>query len=147
MEDVCQRVGDVLGVAAVGVFVVDGLYAPSAGNVILAGCQFEGGVVRQVHRSLYESLAVGACAEDDGTVEVLQAAAGNLAGTCRLVVYQHDNRHHRVNRFHGRLVFFVRTLQFAHGLHQRKSFRHEHIDDVDSLQQTAAAVVAQVEDK
>lgn len=82
-----------LGVAAVGMLVVDSLDASSAGNVIFRRCQFELSVVRHVKSGLHESLSVGAGTEDNGAVEVLQTAAGNLTCRCRLAVDEHHDGH------------------------------------------------------
>lgn len=49
VEYFCERVGHVLGVSAACVFVVDGLYAPSAGDEIFSGGYFHASVVGHVH--------------------------------------------------------------------------------------------------
>ena len=110
VEHAREAVRHVLGVAAAGVAVVDGLYAAAAGYVVFARGELQLRVVRQVHRQLYEALTVGACAEDDGAVEVLQAARRYFAGAGRVAVNKDDHRHDGVNRVNRGGVVAVGAL-------------------------------------
>ena len=81
VKNLGQRVGYVLNVSPVTVFVVDGLNTSAAGNVVFVSRKFQTPVVRQIYRHLHEPLAIRAGTENHSTVKVLQAAARNLSGT------------------------------------------------------------------
>ena len=141
-----QRVGDVLRISAV-VAVVDGLYAPPAGNVVFAGGQLHLRIVWQVQRQLHQALAVGARAHHHGAVEVLQGAAGNLARRCRVAVNEHHHGHHRVDGLHRGLVGMVGALHLAAVLNHGDAFFHEHVHQAGRLRLAAPAIAAKVEHK
>ena len=69
-----------LGVSASCMLVIDGLDAPSAGNVVFVARHLQTPVIGQFDAGLDKSLAVGAGAEDHGSVEILQGSAGDFAG-------------------------------------------------------------------
>ena len=60
MEHVCEAVGNALGIAPSGMFIVDGLHTASAGDVILARGDLHIAVIGQVEGSLHQSLPVRA---------------------------------------------------------------------------------------
>ena len=140
-----QRIGHMLRVAAVVVLVVDGLYAASAGYVVLVGGQFQAAVVGHGHGHLHQSLAIGARSHDDRTVQILQAAARDLARTGRFAVHQHHDGHDGVYRFHRRPVVVVHAFQASAVRNDQLSLGHEHVHKAHSLLFYAAAVAPQVE--
>ena len=72
VEHVGEAVGNMFGVSAVGMLVVDCLYATVAGDIVFSCRQFELAVIRQVNGCLNETLAVCPRAEHHGAVEVLE---------------------------------------------------------------------------
>ena len=91
-----ETVGNMFLIASTIMLVVDGLYAAAAGNVVFAGREFHLPIIRDVHRSLYQTFAISACTQHQGTIEVLQTATGDFAGRCGVVVNEHHHGHHRV---------------------------------------------------
>ena len=146
-EGVGQRVGDMLRVASAPVAVVDGLDAASAGDVVFARGELDDAVVGQVEGRLHQSLAEGARAHDDGAVEVLEAAAGDLRGRGRLVVDEDDDGHHGVDRLHLGRKLAVGLLDLALHRQDGLALGHEHVDDGDGLLDASATVAPQVEDE
>ena len=75
-ELLLKGVGEGLDAAVVVVLV--GLYAASAGDIVARSGDLELSAVGEVAYGLDESFAVGACADDDGSIHVLQATADYL---------------------------------------------------------------------
>ena len=144
LELMCQRVWNMLLVAASRVLVVYCLYASAAGYVVFGHRKFERSIMRQFHGLLHQSLAEGACAHHHGAVQVLQRTARYLACRCCVAVNQHHYRHHGVNRLRCSLIFVCRALDASLGGDYCHILRYKHIDYLDSLCQRTAAVVTQV---
>ena len=146
LEGRLQRVGHLHGPALlVAVAVVDGLYATSAGYVVFAHGDLHLAVVGHGQYVLHEALAVAALAHDDGTVEVLQAAAHNLAGRRRAAVDEHRQWYLGVFRLQAGVALGVFRRHLAFGLDHQGAARYPDIHYVDGLVHQAAAVAAQVE--
>ena len=148
VEQAGQRVGHMLGVATLAVAVVHGLYAASAGYVVLGSGELQLAVVGQWHvRNLHQALAIGTCAENHGAVVVLQRATRYLAGAGSLAVDQHHDRHHSVYRLHRGGVCTVGVFYLTLHREQRLALRKEHVQYGDGVLHVAATVVAEVYDK
>ena len=78
------------GGVGVAVAVVDGLDKAARGQVVAARGDLYRRVVGHGAGSLHESLAVGALADDDGTVKVLQGAGEDFGRACGVAVDEHD---------------------------------------------------------
>ena len=125
--------------------VVDGLDAPSRGDVVFSGSQFQVGVVAQRTGGLHEPLAEALLSQQDGPVQILQRARHDLGGRGRVAVYQHDQR--RL----GQQGLLLRAVDLLSGAPPRAdhlgSLLHEETYDLHRLLQDAAAVVAVVENQ
>ena len=147
VEHVGEAVGHLARLAITLQLVVDGLYAPSARNIVFTGSEFQTSVVRQFARRLHESLAVSPCANDNSTVQVLKRTTQNLRSRSRRAVHQHRQARERVERFRLRLVSGVGCLDFAFRLHDGQSFLHEQVHNVHRFAQQSTAIATKVDDK
>ena len=125
--------------------IVDGLDTASGGDVILADGDLHLTVVGHRQDVLHQSLAEAALAYDHGAVEVLQAAADNLAGRGRSSVNDDGQRYIGVLGLHTGIALDVFGSNLALGLHHEGAAGNPYVDNVDSLVHQAAAVAAQVE--
>ena len=93
-----ERVGHFDGTAVlIAVLVVDGLYAATTGDEVFRHGDFHLAVVRHGHDVLHQAFAEGTVADDNGTVEVLEAAAYNLAGGGAAAIDKHRQGDIEVN--------------------------------------------------
>ena len=93
-------------VSSIGVTVaiVHFLNEASTGDIVLGNGNLEHPVIRQRTCRLHQSLAKRTRTDDDGTVQVLQGARGDFAGTGRTAVDKYSQRYLGVNRINGGLV-------------------------------------------
>ena len=77
----------------------------------------------------------------------MECTAGNLACTCRLSIYQYHQWHNGVYRFHLGQEIAVCTLKFSSIRNYQLTFRHKHIDYINSLRLRTSAIATQIEDK
>ena len=77
------------GVTFLLLCVVDGLYAPPRGQVVLRGRYFQVPVVGNRAHILHQPLAEGALSDEGGAFQVLQTAAHNLACRGGVLIHQH----------------------------------------------------------
>ena len=146
-EGCFERVGHLDGASVlVAMLVVDGLDAAARGDEVFGHRDFHLAVVGHGEDVLHKPFAVRPLADDHGAVQVLQAAADNLAGRGTLTVDEYGHRDVDILGGHACARLDVFGGHFPFGLHHQLVLRHPDVDNVHCLAHQSAAVAAEVED-
>ena len=147
VEDAGRAVGRGLLVGAVGiaVAVIDLLNKAAAGDVVLGDGDLEHSVIGEAAGRLHQTLAKRACSDDHGTVQVLQCAGSDFAGTGRTAVDEYNQRNVGVNRIDSGLVDALARLVAAAHLHHLGSLGDKAAHNLDCALDDTTAIAAQVE--
>ena len=135
------------GIAPAGMLVVDGLYAPSAGNIVFVGGEFQLPVIRNFKTHLCQALSIGPGTKNHSPVKVLQSATGNLARAGSIAVHQYHDGHHRVDRFYRSLEIMVHTFRLSAVGSNGNAGPYEHVHNTYRLLFRAPSVATQVKHK
>ena len=123
------------------------LHATPGRNVVFRSGHFEHRAVRQGAGRLHESFSIGASADDDGTIVVLERTRGDFRRRGRGIVHQHDHRHLRVEGFVGRFEARVECRIFGFRFENELVFRQKEVDHLHSLVHQSAPISSQIKDE
>ena len=148
IEHLRKGVWNMLFITTTSMFVINGLYTATTGNVVFGGRQFQITIIRNLDvGNLHQSFTIRACTYYYSSIQILYRAADYLTCRSRLVIDKNHNRHHCINRLQTGLIFRVGTTDFSFRLHQGHPLRYPHIGDIHTLCQGTSSIATQVQNQ